>query len=651
MIIEKKDVVTFVADKVVDYFKNVEEVPTKLDVQRCIGQVTENVEVHMGQKRVKETVFENGQKITKEYDKEITKPLIDYYVKISLSEVKAIQEKILQNISTVKWNESQEKGNPVELLKQLKAFGWMIESDSVVDFIMEIVKLMAHTRNQTVNDEKYYGAIYLKGEVEGGGKSTFLHAIEDGFNAGNVRVEQALWPTGRFCNVLPYCKNPIVYIEDTSNQTKKEIIEDKLKAILRKERVECEKKGLNAITMKANAGIIAAGNVEPPMAKDRGWKVFDVLPVEIAGKFGSTALWESIKTASKQYARGIDEIYKNYDFYYFYNLLLKIQKNEKDKIFKKEKKIIKSQPACTSFIPDRLRNRLKGLPTLLAVLNKMQDGPYNFTKISPKEIMDFMEEMPQSFHLDSWIIVSTLKLLAANDVIGKYRQQTLDIYQKYDLKGLETLKYEEAFETPSEVIEEKTLTIEEQVEETLKKWDEIIAIFENEPQPTKKEKENKKVVVKVKKETIETKEKGENKMMTLGEIEKQEKEKEKEIGEIIPIDEEYTTFNIAGKVKEDEKGKRFVMKFTRKTDKQIFYKTYWCYNENGYNERETSQLAHDMQQIYMSKGRDFESDEHFQKFVLRCMACIRGEQQFHIASSCALKTVGNKVVDVYAWED
>ena len=470
--LKKSEVVTFVTGKVIEHFSKSDRIPSKLEIQTYISSFIDDYKVETGKFDAK-----NGKKILKD--------LSDYFTKLAINEIKECQAEILKNISKVTYPEVVKSGNQKEallkILRACKAFAWNIQKDDQVDFLEALFHFFENAKGVT----KYQEGIYIKGEVEGGGKSTLIHSIVDPATEF-TKVKNASWPTGRFADVSPFCSANITYIEDTSNNQKKEIDEAKLKAILRKEIVECERKGIDAVEMKSVASLIAAGNVEAPNAKDRCWRIFDVIPVDLKNPdFLESEVWKSICEQTGKLERGKPihsgfASFENFgDFENFGNLLSKLKENEKG-----EKSAIRTTKY--TWFP-RLQNRLKYLPVILETLDKMKNGPYNFNYISAKQIIDFAKDCGHPLN-DEWKLVSTLKLLAANEVIDKIRGgSSNDIYKKFDLKGLENLKYEElSGENPTEYVVE---SVKDQVKNSQENWEKIIKFFEgnfpSDPEPKK----------------------------------------------------------------------------------------------------------------------------------------------------------------------
>ena len=472
--LKKSEVVTFVTEKVIEHFSQFDTIPSKLDIQNYISSFVDDYKVDTGKW---DTKGDQPQKILKD--------LVDYYTKMSVNEIHSCQEEILKNISKVTYPEVVKQGDQKEallkILRTCKAFAWNIQTEDQVDFLEALFHFFENAKGMNL----YQEGIYIKGEVEGGGKSTLIHSIVDSV-AGFAKVKNATWPTGRFADVSPFCSSNIAYIEDTSNNQKKEIDEAKLKAILRKEIVECERKGLDAVEMKSVASLIAAGNVEAPNSKDRCWRIFDVIPVDLKNpEFLESEVWKSIceQTGKLEKGKPIHSDFAYFgnfgDFENFENLLSKLKESEK-----REKSTI--QTTKYTWFP-RLQNRLKYLPVILETLDKMKNGPFNFNYISAKQIIDFARDIGHPLN-DEWKVVSTLKLLAANEVIDKIKgNPTSDIYRRYDLKGLENVKYEElSGENSTEYIAE---SVKDQVKNAQNNWEKIIKYFEDnfpsDPEPKK----------------------------------------------------------------------------------------------------------------------------------------------------------------------
>lgn len=472
--LKKSEVVTFVTGKVIEHFSQFDRIPSKLEIQNYISSFVDGYKVDTGKWDTKS-----------DEPRKILKDLVDYYTKMSVNEIHSCQEEILKNISKVTYPEVVKSGNQKEALLKIlhacKAFAWNIQKEDQVDFLEALFHFFENAKGMNL----YQEGIYIKGEVEGGGKSTLIHSIVDPV-MNFTKVKNASWPTGRFADVSPFCSANITYIEDTSNNQKKEIDEAKLKAILRKEIVECERKGLDAVEMKSVASLIAAGNVEAPNAKDRCWRIFDVIPVDLKNpEFLESEVWKSIceQTGKLEKGKPINSgfaYFENFgDFENFGNLLSKLKESEK-----REKQGTQTTK-YTWFV--RLQNRLKYLPVILETLEKMKNGPYNFNYISAKQIIDFAKDIGHPLS-DEWKLISTLKLLAANEVIDKIKGgSSNDIYKRFDLKGLENLSYEElSGESSSEYVVE---SVKDQVKNSQINWEKIIKYFEDnfpsDPEPKK----------------------------------------------------------------------------------------------------------------------------------------------------------------------
>lgn len=619
MIIEQHEVVTYVCDKIVEIYKDVDVLPDNLDIHRAMAKIAANTQVRCGTKLVKKG-FDPETGKPNFVEEEVIKPLISYYTKMSLNEIKTCKERIMKEMAKVKYPEIKEQGNFVELLKQLKAYAWNIKPEDINSFLISLLKFAAYAKGQmTFNDEKYEEALYLKGEVEGGGKSTLIHAIIDGAKGTGLKSDQAFWPTSQFSNMLPFCSNNITYIEDCSNRDRTYADETKMKAIIRKEPVTNERKGLDGVGMKVQSSLIAAGNVEPPYSKDRGWRIFDVIPADITGSFGNSDLFKQLKEQTKQYKKGITQLwnYINYNNYinYITEINLRNHRNLSANKFDKG-----------NIISENILSRAKSLPVLLEILNRMDEcsTPVDFHRISAKEILNFAEAV--NITIDSWKLIQTLKLLAANEVIGKYRSQTNDIYTKYDLKGLEKIKPETLYCSNTE--EEKVTSVSEEILENQKRWDELIEYFTNihpdGDKPTNKEE----------KENMTIEEAADK----LDEVLTEEAVKESQEKEDSKMALEKATYSVKGWIKEDFKGKRYVLQFTNKKDRdKKYYKTYWLYDEDGFKQGPSNEFSSDMKQVWQSKGRMLETDEEWLRFAERMMNILKGKQQLYIDSSCYLE--------------
>lgn len=471
-VLKKSEIVTVVTSKVIEHFSQFDRVPSKLEIQNYISSFVDDYKVDTGKW---DTKGDKPQKILKD--------LVDYYTKMSVNEIHSCQEEILKNISKVTYPEVVKSGKQkealIKILHACKAFAWNIQKEDQVDFLEALIHFFENAKGV----KRYPEGIYIKGEVEGGGKSTLIHSIVDSV-ASFLKVKNATWPTGRFADVSPFCSSNIAYIEDTSNNQKKEINEEKLKHILRKEIVECERKGLDAVDMKSVASLIAAGNVEAPNSKDRCWRIFDVIPVDLKNpEFLESDIWKSIceQTGEIEIGKPVHSdfsFFENFgDFENVKNLLSNLKENEKK---------FTVQTTKYSWFP-RLQNRLRYLPVILETLDKMKNGPYNFNYITAKQIIDFAKDIGHPLN-DEWKVISTLKLLAANEVIDKIKgNSTSDIYRRYDLKGLENVKYEElSGESSSEYIVE---SVKDQVKNAQDNWEKIIKYFEDnfpsDPEPKK----------------------------------------------------------------------------------------------------------------------------------------------------------------------
>ena len=453
-VLKKSEVVTFVAEKVIEHFSQFDNLPSKLDIQKYISSFVDDYKVDTGKW---DTKGDKPQKILKD--------LTDYYTKMSVNEIKASLEEIIKNQSKIKYPEIYEEMDIVKLLKELKKTCWNIKAEDILSFFRELLEFALYARTGTTihpenKDFKYMRGIYLKSEMEGCGKSTILNKIEDAAEKVGLKVAEASWPLGRFGDMTQYSKNNIAILDDTDNQVLRNINETKLKAILRHGNVDNELKGLDAVSVKANASIIAAGNVEPPKASDRSWRIFDIIPASIENYLIFTdwgnKLLEELSTAD------LSQLFNVFNVFNVFNKLEKIE--EEWKVVKKEELVEKDE--------DRVYKRCRYLNQILEILKLMKDGPYDFHRISIKEIVDFSLETPN--HLDAWRVTSTFKILYGNDVISKDPIKASAEYQKYDLKGLELRE-------PGKVLDnsDESTTVKEEIEKNQQTWDLLIKEFEN----------------------------------------------------------------------------------------------------------------------------------------------------------------------------
>lgn len=457
--LKKSEVVTFVTEKVIEHFSQLDSIPSKLEIQKFISSFVDEYKVDTGKWSLK---GDQPQKILKD--------LSDYYTKMSIAEIKACQEEIISNQATIKYPEITEKMNIVELLKELKKVCWNIKAEDIPEFVSELLEFALYARTGTTihpdnKDFKYMRGIYLKSEMEGCGKSTVLRKIEEAASQAGLRVSDASWPLGRFGDMTQYSKNNIAILDDTDAQVLRNINETKLKAILRHGTVDNELKGLDAVPVKANAAIVAAGNVEPPKASDRCWRVFDIIPASVEGYLLQTD-W-GCKLAKEVENAQLTQLFNTFNVFNVFNKLAKIgtfvRSNKKSELVEKS---ISAE--------GRVYSRCKYLNSILEILKLMQNGPYDFSRISVKEIVDF--SIAASKPLDAWKVMSTFKVLYGNDVISKDKVKASAEYQKYDLKGLELRE-------PGEMQydADESTTVKEEIEKNQLTWDLLINEFQEDP--------------------------------------------------------------------------------------------------------------------------------------------------------------------------
>lgn len=453
-ILKKSEVVTAVTGKVIEHFSQFDTIPSKLDIQKYISSFVDDYKVDTGKW---DTKGDQPQKILKD--------LSDYYTKMSVNEIKASLEEIIKNQAKIKYPEIHEEMDIVKLLKELKKTCWNIKAEDILSFFRELLEFALYARTGTTihpenKDFRYMRGIYLKSEMEGCGKSTILNKIEDAAEKVGLKVADASWPLGRFGDMSQYSKNNIAILDDTDAQVLRNINETKLKAILRHGMVDNELKGLDAVSVKANAAVIAAGNVEPPKASDRCWRIFDIIPASIENYLLFTDWGRKI----------IDELTTAdltplFNVFNVFNVFDKVEKIEKEmKAVKNEEPVEKDE--------DRVYKRCRYLNQILETLKLMKNGPYDFHRISVKEIVDFSLETPN--HLDAWKVTSTFKILYGNDVISKDPVKASTEYQKYDLKGLELRE-------PGKVSGEsdESTSVKEEIEKNQQTWDLLIKEFED----------------------------------------------------------------------------------------------------------------------------------------------------------------------------
>ena len=462
--LKKSEVVTFVAEKVVEHFSQFDTIPSKLEIQRYISSFVDDYKVDTGKW---DTKGDKPQKILKD--------LSDYYTKMSVNEIKASLEEIIKNQAKIKYPEIHEEMDIVKLLKELKKTCWNIKAEDILSFFRELLEFALYARTGTTihpenKDFKYMRGIYLKSEMEGCGKSTILNKIEEAAEKAGLKVADASWPLGRFGDMTQYSKNNIAILDDTDAQVLRNINETKLKTILRHGNVDNELKGLDAVSVKANAAVIAAGNVEPPKASDRCWRIFDIIPASIENYLLFTD-W-GVKLTNELTTADLSQLFNVFNVFNVFAKVAKIE--EKLKAVKKGDPVEKDE--------DRVYKRCRYLNQILEILKLMKDGPYDFHRISIKEIVDFSLETPN--HLDAWKVTSTFKILYGNDVISKDPIKASTEYQKYDLKGLELRE-------PGKVSSEsdESTSVKEEIEKNQQRWDLLIREFESfsNDNPPKKE--------------------------------------------------------------------------------------------------------------------------------------------------------------------
>lgn len=472
--LKKSEVVTFVTEKVIDHFSKFDDIPSKLEIQKYISSFVDDYKVDTGKFDAK-----SGVKILKD--------LSDYYTKMSVNEIKASLEEIIKNQAKIKYPEIHEEMDIVKLLKELKKTCWNIKAEDILSFFRELLEFALYARTGTTihpenKDYKYMRGIYLKSEMEGCGKSTILNKIEEAAGKVGLKVADASWPLGRFGDMSQYSKNNIAILDDTDAQVLRNINETKLKAILRHGNVDNELKGLDAVSVEAKAAVIAAGNVEPPKASDRCWRIFDIIPASIENYLLFTD-W-GCKLINELTTADLTQLFNVFNIF---NVFAKLAKIEEELKVKKEDLVEKDE--------DRVYRRCRYLNQILEILKLMKGGPYDFHRISIKEIVDFSLETPN--HLDAWKVTSTFKILYGNDVISKDPVKASTEYQKYDLKGLELRE-------PGKVLgdSDESTTVKEEIEKNQQRWDLLIKEFENfsNDNPPKKEATDEEPFLKVDKE-------------------------------------------------------------------------------------------------------------------------------------------------------
>lgn len=614
MVIKQSEVVTYVCNKVIDSFKEVEELPSKLDIQAAISKIAENTEVSLGTKFVKEL----NQEV------EIKKPLTTYYTKMSLNEIKACQEGIMREMAKVRYPKIEKEMDVIKLLKELKAICFNIRAEQIPEFFEELLEFAMFAKGEVKEPDnpkyKYMRGIYLKSEMEGCGKSTILNAIKDCAENMKLKVSEADWPLGRFGDMLPYANSNICILDDTDVSVLRNINETKLKAILRHSEVTNERKGLDGVQIEAKAAVIAAGNVEPPKAGDRCWRIFDIIPASIE---------DNLK--ENEWARGIisnlekgeiTELFNNFNFFKLFKLLDKLKKNLEEDDSKKSLPYLKNV---------KVFERAIHLPSILEVLNKCNNMPLDFANISANDIVKASEVINPSHPLDMWKVINTFKLLYGNDIIEKTSAKASSEYQKYNLKGLEQLKPEDLCRK----IDYEAKTVKEEILENQKKWDELIAFFEKElgenpivNNDTNLENNNNEESYMTIAETME-------KLDKALELENQQHDLDNQESK---MDEKFAKYTVSSHIKEDDKGKRLVLTFRDKQNpEKRYFKSYWLYTEDGLYETSASlDFSNDMKQIWQSKGRELETDEAWSRFATRLMRVIAGEKLV-IDSECYLE--------------
>ena len=180
----------------------------------------------------------------------------------------------------------------VDCLEALKDVAWTVHVDSIPTFVKEmfLLNLYIHYNGKYGDDSN----LFITSAVERNGKSWLRHSIVEAYKRIGVSVGRGSWPKGEHSNVQPYSSNLIVEIDDTSADSIKNINEDQMKAILRKDEnsyIPMNLKNQQPVNIKSRAKVMASGNTNPPLGDDSTWRVIytNSLPVVEALKIPALA--------------------------------------------------------------------------------------------------------------------------------------------------------------------------------------------------------------------------------------------------------------------------------------------------------------------------------------------------------------------------
>lgn len=166
--------------------------------------------------------------------------------------------------------------NPISLVDWLEALGdisWVVSARSIPTYIEEniLTNLYVHYDGRYGNDSN----MYITSHIMRNGKSWLRHKIVEAYANNCVPVGIGAWPKGEHADVRVFSKCLIAEIDDTSLRTSRDLNQDQLKAILRKDAnsyILMNPKNEKEVHLKSRAKVLACGNVDAPM-DDATWRV------------------------------------------------------------------------------------------------------------------------------------------------------------------------------------------------------------------------------------------------------------------------------------------------------------------------------------------------------------------------------------------
>lgn len=205
--------------------------------------------------------------------------------------------KILSN-DDLYWNNIDDtKGNLYDMVKALKSISWTVSKESIIPFIREMILLngYVHYNGEIGNDSN----LYITSPIERNGKSFLRSNIARAYEKIGVRTAPyACWPTGPHADVRPFATNLIAEIDDTSYDSIRNVNEDQLKAILRKNKttaIPMNLKNRDPITIPSRAKVLACGNVTPPLKGDSTWRIINTNSVTAKEALNTPELKELVQ--------------------------------------------------------------------------------------------------------------------------------------------------------------------------------------------------------------------------------------------------------------------------------------------------------------------------------------------------------------------